>query len=107
MPVYAFVIVIILGSCYLLISEFEFGQVASEAIPALFLYSNFPSVHVTEYFDVVSSKPTPSPEQPLLEIKAPILLAHMASRSLNKLLYPLIRLGVCRLNFSFISSSLY
>lgn len=59
MPVYVFVILITLVSCYLLISEFDFGQVVSEAIPALFLYSDFPSVHATEYFDVVGFKLPP------------------------------------------------
>ncbi|KAI6192331.1 hypothetical protein M3Y97_00325800 [Aphelenchoides bicaudatus] len=53
-PIYVFVIALTLISCYLLISDFEFGQVATEAVPSLLFYSNFPFVHKTSYFDLKS-----------------------------------------------------
>jgi peptidoglycan/LPS O-acetylase OafA/YrhL len=53
-PTYIFVILLTLIACYLLVSEFEFGQVISESIPSMFFYSNLPFVHKTNYFDIVS-----------------------------------------------------
>ncbi|KAI6198801.1 Acyltransferase [Aphelenchoides besseyi] len=50
-PTYVFVIFLTLISCTVLISRFEYDQIANESISALFFYSNFPSVHETEYFD--------------------------------------------------------
>ncbi|KAI6212621.1 hypothetical protein M3Y94_00047900 [Aphelenchoides besseyi] len=53
-PTYVFVIFLTLITCTVLVSRFEYEQIANESIPALFFYSNFPSVHKTEYFDFVS-----------------------------------------------------
>ncbi|KAI6217017.1 hypothetical protein M3Y95_01245900 [Aphelenchoides besseyi] len=50
-PTYVFVIFLTLITCTVLVSRFEYEQIANESIPALFFYSNFPSVHKTEYFD--------------------------------------------------------
>ncbi|KAI6177821.1 O-acetyltransferase OatA [Aphelenchoides bicaudatus] len=50
-PTYIFVIVLTLIACYMLISEFEFDQIVSEATSPLFFYSNFPFVHKFNYFD--------------------------------------------------------
>jgi peptidoglycan/LPS O-acetylase OafA/YrhL len=76
-PTYVFVICLILVSAYFLISEFEYNQVANEAIPSLFFYSNFPSVHRTAYFDAVSPSPNFSTKNPRSEIKIPTLPPHL------------------------------
>jgi peptidoglycan/LPS O-acetylase OafA/YrhL len=52
-PIYIFCVTITIIACYNSITEYDFGQVFSEAIPALFFYSNLPFVHETGYFDVV------------------------------------------------------
>ncbi|KAI6217188.1 Acyl-transf-3 domain-containing protein [Aphelenchoides besseyi] len=50
-PTYVFVIFGTLVACIWLLSRLELKKIANEAIPSLFFYSNFPSVHATSYFD--------------------------------------------------------
>ncbi|KAI6234883.1 O-acetyltransferase OatA [Aphelenchoides fujianensis] len=50
-PTYVFVVGATLAGCLLLISRFEYKQLVDEAVPSLFFYSNFPSVHSAGYFD--------------------------------------------------------
>ncbi|KAI6220926.1 Acyl-transf-3 domain-containing protein [Aphelenchoides fujianensis] len=50
-PTYVFVVGAVLVGCLLLISRFEYKQLVDEAVPSLFFYSNFPSVHSAGYFD--------------------------------------------------------
>lgn len=53
-PIYLFIVFVVLLAIYRLISPIEFTQIVDEAIPALGFYSNMPNTRPSKYFDITS-----------------------------------------------------